>query len=217
MNRLTLWIAIIVAAGFLPIAPTACSLPVSETKPVYYYTIEYAPEPLDIEKRLDYVVRVNRFTATPPYNSQRIIYGDRGLHRNAYASFKWISEPGTLLAFALARDLQQTEAFRAVLAPGTGTPPTHTLQGWVEEFLEEDFTDPAQASVRVSIALIDARRPDPVQRILFQKSYQAKAPCRQKNPAALAEAMSQAVKTLSKQVAQDIYTHLATQDLSVMP
>lgn len=187
----------------------ACALPKSKAKPVYYYTLDKSTTSIHAEA-LPYVLRIDRFTAEPPFDTQRMIYGDKGLHRNAYANFKWIAEPGEMLAYVLVRDLQQAKLFRAILPPKADSPPTHTLQGWVEEFIEEDYGTPAQAAVSISINLIDARQPDPVKRILFQKRYYAKAPCSKKTPAAFSEAMSEAIRQMFDQLIPDIYNHLAT-------
>lgn len=216
MKRLTLKITMTVAM-LLALLPAACSLPQSKARPVYYYTIDYSPAPVQQDRQFDGVIRVNRFTASPPFNSQRIFYGDKGLHRNAYASFKWVAEPGELLAYTLTRDLQQSALFKAVVAPSSATSPTHEVHGWVEEFIEEDYDTPAQASVRASIILIDARQPDPVDRILLQKRYQAKAPCNRKTPDALSRAMSQAVREMFSQVTMDIYSRLAGDGLTGTP
>lgn len=194
----------------LPLLLAACSLPQASPKPVYYYTLANTPLNLHMDRQLPVVVRVDRFTANPQYNTQQIIYGDKGLHRNAYANFKWIALPGELLAYALARDLQQCGGFQAVLTPNAPSPPTHTINGYVEEFLEEDYTLPAQASLRLSISLIDTRQPDAVKRILLQKAYSAKAPCEDKTPAALAVAMTAAAAQINAQIIQDIHQRLAT-------
>jgi ABC-type uncharacterized transport system auxiliary subunit len=192
----------------IALTASACMRTPSGSKPMYYYTLEYAPRPERFPRPLPCVLRVERFTATPPFNTQRIIYADKGLHRNAYAYFQWIAPPGELLAFALSRDLRQTQGFQAVWTPDGASPATHIVTGWVEEFIEEDFSQPAQASLRLSIALIDARQSDPVQRILFQKTYSAKAACDDRTPAALSVAMSTATAQISAAIAEDIYRNL---------
>jgi len=183
----------------------SCSLPKSKSNPVYYYTLENNPLDLSLGEQLPFVVRVERFTASPPFNTQRIVYGDKGLHRNYYANFKWIADPGDLLSYNLCRDIQQSNGFKAALCPGTSSQATHTIYGWVEEFLEEDYHNPAQASVRVNISLIDAREGDPIQRILLQKSYSGKAPCDEKTPDALSRAMSIAAAKMNAEIIQDLY------------
>ncbi len=178
-------------------------------KPTYYYTLDY-PSPAPMEKsKLPQVLRVDRFAATPPFHTQRIIYADKGLHRNAYAHFQWIAAPGEMLAFFLGRDLRNSEAFKAVLPPDAAVLPSHTVKGWVETFLEEDFTSHGQAALKLSITLMDARETDVSRRVIFQKSYAAKRECTAKTPAALAEAMSEAAAQISAQMVHDIYDALA--------
>ncbi|MDA8142342.1 MAG: ABC-type transport auxiliary lipoprotein family protein [Desulfobacteraceae bacterium] len=188
---------------------TACSIPKTKPQPVYYYTLDNKPLELSFPNRVPAVVRVERFAAGPPYDSQQIIYGDKGLYRNAYANFKWIALPGELLAYDLARDMQQCGGFQAVLTPQASSPPTHAINGFVEQFLEEDFSEPAQAALKVGITLIDTREPDPIKRILLQKNYSFKSPCEEKTPAALAQAMSAAAAKLNAQIIQDIHRCLS--------
>ena len=177
-------------------------------QPTYYYTLDY-PSPAAPEfQKLPYVLRVDRFAATPPFDTQRIIYADKGLHRNAYAHFQWIAAPGEMLAFFLGRDLRSSDAFIAVLPPDATALTSHTIKGWVETFLEEDYATTGQAALRLNITLIDARETDVSRRILFQKAYSAKTDCAAKTPAALAEAMSQAAAQVSARMVQDIYDAL---------
>jgi ABC-type uncharacterized transport system auxiliary subunit len=184
---------------------TACMGPSAGVGPTYYYTVDYPPPDGVMDRPLPHVLRVARFTATPPFNTQRIIYADKGLHRNAYASSQWIATPAEMIAHHLARDFQATRSFRAVVAPDTTLPSTHIVNGWVEEFMEEGFVHPEQASLRLTITLIDAMQSDPAERVLFQKSYSAKAPLAESTPAALAEAMSEAAARLAAEIVSDIY------------
>jgi ABC-type uncharacterized transport system auxiliary subunit len=195
--------------AFAALLLAACAVPKSKPQPVYYYTLDNKPIELSMPQRLPVVVRVERFTASPLFDTQQIIYGDKGLHRNTYANFKWIALPAELMAYALARDMQQCGGFQAVLTPHAPAPPTHAINGFVEEFLEEDFSQPAQAALRMDITLIDVREPDPVKRIVFQKNYSTKTPCESQTPAALAQAMSVAAIQLNTEIIQDIYRHLA--------
>lgn len=186
----------------------ACAGPSAAVGPTYYYTVDYPPPDAVMDRRLPHVLRVARFTATPPFNTQRIIYADKGLHRNAYASSQWIATPAEMTAHQLARDFQSIQAFKAVVSPDTTLPSTHIISGWVEEFIEEGFVRPAQASLRLSITLVDAMQSDPGKRVLFQKSYSAKEPMTEQTPAALAVAMSEATARLAAEIVRDIYSAL---------
>ncbi len=187
----------------------ACIGPKSTAKPVYYYTLDDKTIPLTYDTPLPHVLRVDRFIASPPFDSQGIVYADKGLHRNTYTHFKWIALPGEMMAYILARDLKRSGAVRAVVPPDAGTLSTHTIQGWIETFLEEDFSEPSQAALSISIALIDNRREDPVERIVFQKSYRAKALCESSTPAALSKAMSAAVASVNEQIIKDVHGYLS--------
>ncbi len=209
MHRIRSAVILALSSLFIIFTAGACVGPKSASKPVYYYTLDDKPLPITFDTPLRHVVRVDRFTASPPFDGRGIVYADKGLHRNTYTHFKWIAVPGELMAFALARDLKQSGAVRAVLPPDATTPPTHSIQGWIETFLEEDFSEPAQAALRISIALIDVRQADPVERILFQKSYSAKAPCESRTPAALSTAMTTAVATVNEQIIKDVYGYLS--------
>ena len=106
---------------------SACMHSATTSNPVYYYTLDYATPAGSFSRRLPDVLRVDHFSASPPFNTQRIIYADKGLHRNAYAHHRWIAPPAELLSYLLARDLQDSNAFQAVLAPDNSLPATHII------------------------------------------------------------------------------------------
>ncbi|MCJ8501967.1 ABC-type transport auxiliary lipoprotein family protein [Desulfatitalea alkaliphila] len=173
-------------------------------RPMYYYTLDYPPPITQAATPLPYALRIERFSAAPPFDTQRIIYADKDLHRNAYASSRWVAPPGDMLAYLLARDLQRANALQAVIAPDDVMTPTHVVKGWVEEFLEEGTTAPAQAAIRVNITLLDADQSDPVARVLHQGTYHARAPLAERNPAALSRAMSLAASQVMIQIRDDV-------------
>jgi hypothetical protein len=79
----------------------------------------------------------------------------------------------------------------------------------VDEFLESDSENGWQAVLALSISLMAPDEPDVTQKIIFQKTYRFSKPCRQKNPGALAEAMSLAMSEASAKIINDVYEHLA--------
>jgi ABC-type uncharacterized transport system auxiliary subunit len=154
------------------------------------------------------VLRVDRFSAAPPFNSPAIVYADKGLHRNAYASHQWIAPPGEVLAFVLARDLRHSGGFQGVLPPDATTYATHVVNGWLEECLEVDRPEGWTAVLSLHITVSAAREPDLSRRVLLQKSYRTTSPTTEKTPAALAEAMSRAAAQASSAIVEDIYRKL---------
>lgn len=179
-------------------------------QPIYYYTLEYPSPSQQFASVLPCTVRVERFSVSPPYNSQRIIYSHDGLQRNAYAYQQWVASPGELLPYFLARDLDRTSGFHAVMPPGAALSATHSLYGWIEEFVEQDAASGWQASAIINMTLIANQGYDPTRKILLQKRYAATSVCQDKTPQSFAEAMSSAVADISKTVGKDIYDRLAT-------
>jgi cholesterol transport system auxiliary component len=194
----------------LPLLCAACIGNSRPPQPIYYYTLSYESSAVPLAPQLPCALRVERFSASPPFNSQRIIYAHGGLQRNAYAYHQWIAAPGELLSFIFARDLRQCGGFRAVLTPDAALSATHSLYGWVEEFIEDDEAAQCQAAATLHITLISNRDHDPTHRILLQKRYHATAPCTAKTPEALAGAMSQTVEKISQAVIKDVYNRLST-------
>lgn len=189
---------------------TACLGNTKPPQPIYYYTLDYPLPPLQFAQVLPCTLRVERFSVSPPFNSQRIIYSHNGLQRNFYAYQQWIASPGELLPYFLARDLDHTNGLRAVMTPDAALSATHSLYGWVEEFVEKDAASAWQASAIVHITLISNLHHDPTRKILLQKRYSAASTCRDKTPEALAEAMSRAVADISQAVTKDVYDRLST-------
>lgn len=194
----------------MAITLSACLGSSRPPKPIYYYTLDYETPVAQLPHHLPCILRVERFSVSPPFNSQRIIYAHNGLQRNAYAYHQWIVAPGELLPYFLARDLRRTNGFRAVLTPDAAISATHSLHGWVEEFMEQDASPRWQAAAVINVTLISNLDPDPTRKILLQKRYRATAPCRAKTPEALAEAMSSAVAEIAKTIVKDIHDRLTT-------
>ncbi len=188
---------------------SACMGNALPPKPIHYYTLNPVEDRPQFDTVLPCILRVERFSVSPPFDSQRIYYADSKSHRNAYASHQWVAPPGLMLPFLLARDLRQSNGFRAVWTPDAAPAATHSVHGWVEEFIEEDDTPQWQASAVIHLTLISNLDPDPISKVMLQKVYRATAPCRKKSPSALAEAMSLAVGRIHTAAMKDIHRRLA--------
>jgi ABC-type uncharacterized transport system auxiliary subunit len=196
----------------IAITLSACISGSKPSNPIYYYTLDYETPSVQMANHLPFTLRVERFSVSPPFNSQRIIYAHDGLQRNAYAYHQWIVAPGELLPYFLARDLRQTNGFRAVLTPDASLSATHSLHGWVEQLIEKDDSPHWQAAAIIHITLISNLDKDPTRKILLQKRYSATAPCKTKTPEALAEAMSSAVAEISQAITKDVHDRLSAAD-----
>ncbi len=194
----------------LILALSACMPRSTAPRATYFFTLDYPPPSLLLTQQLPVVLRVERFAVSPPFQTQRIVYGGEGHRRNTYAYHQWIAAPGELLPYFLVRDLRDTNGFKAVLTPGASLSATHSLYGWVEEFMERDGASNATAEVTLHISLIDDLIADPVAKIMLQKRYHASVVCRAKTPAALAQSMSKAMAEISSEIARDVHRRLSS-------
>jgi cholesterol transport system auxiliary component len=187
---------------------TACLNLKQPRNKIDYYSLEYDPPRISDHQLVSHVIKVAQFSVSPIYNTRKIIYRDEAYKRTAYGYHKWQANPAELVTYFLARDMQQSGLFKAVVTHNNRFPHTYVLGGNVDEFLESDLADGWQADLSLNIILISEHETDACKKIVFQKSYHIRKPCRQKNPQALAEAMSAAMSEASAQIISDIYNRL---------
>jgi ABC-type uncharacterized transport system auxiliary subunit len=188
-----------------------CGACVSLKQPVNrieYYTLEYPPPQMETLNPLPHVIRMDRFTVAPPYNTSQIIYRDRSFKRNAYVYYRWQPNPGAIVTTLLNRDIKNSGLFKAVLDPGSRFSSSYMIEGTVDEFFEWDTQNAWKAILTVSIILTEKNKNDIKNRILFQKTYRKAEICQQKKPKAVAEAMSQALSKISEEMIKDVYDGL---------
>jgi cholesterol transport system auxiliary component len=180
---------------------------------INYYTLDYTPVEINDRVTLPHVLRVERFTVSPLYNSSSIIYQENRYKRDAYHYHKWRANPGDLVTYFLARDLKASALFKGVFSMDSRFASTHEIEGVVDEFFEWDEKGEAwKAVLSVSITLLTESEPDISKKIVFQKQYKEMQACEQKNPKAVAEAMSIAMSRVSIAVINDVYSHLSNMD-----
>ena len=173
-----------------------------------FYTLEYDSPLKNGVEALPYSIGLERFSVAPVYNSNLIIYRDGSFRRASYTYHKWRANPGDLITYFLARDMKTSGFFKAVLPQDSGIQATHTLEGSVEEFFELDTAETWSAVLTLSITLMVEDEPDISKRILYQKTYGAVKGCKQRDPQALAEAMSHAMAEVSEQIIRDARNRL---------
>jgi cholesterol transport system auxiliary component len=174
-----------------------------------YYSLEYELNKFDELKPTPFVLRIERFSVSPLYNSSNIIYKTKQFKLDAYNYHKWRANPGDMVTFFLSRDLKNSSLFKAIFEHGSRFSSSHVISGSVDEFFEEDEQYSWKAVLAVSITLIKENEADISKRILFQKSYSANKKCTQKNPRAIANAMSSAMASISEKIITDVYKSLA--------
>ena len=174
-----------------------------------YYSLEYDPPRMRGFQPVAEVIKVEQFSVAPIYNTHKIIYRDKSYHRAAYTYHKWRANPAESVTYFLARDMQQSKLFKAVLTRSSKIPYAYVLEASVDEFLEFDTASGCQAVLALSIVLMAQHEPDMHKKILFQKTYQMSKPCKQRNPTALTEAMSLAMSAASEKIINDVYENLS--------
>jgi len=192
----------------LPLLFGSCVSLKQPVNKIEYYTLEYPPPQMETLNPLPYVIRMDRFTAAPPYNTTQIIYRDQSFKRNAYVYYRWQTNPGSTVTTLLNRDIKNSGLFTAVIDSGSRFSPSYMIEGTVDEFFEWDAQNAWKAILTVSIILTEKDNIDIKNRILFQKTYRKAEICKQKRPKALAEAMSLALSKISKEMIIDVYNYL---------
>ncbi len=192
----------------LPVLFGSCVSLKQPVNKIEYYTLEYPPPQMETLNPLPYVIRMDRFTAAPPYNTTQIIYRDQSFKRNAYVYYRWQTNPGSTVTTLLNRDIKNSGLFTAVIDSGSRFSPSYMIEGTVDEFFEWDAQNAWKAILTVSIILTEKDNIDIKNRILFQKTYRKAEICKQKRPKALAEAMSLALSKISKEMIIDVYDYL---------
>jgi cholesterol transport system auxiliary component len=188
---------------------TACLDLKQPSNKIEYYSFEYDPPPMVDQQPVSHVVKVALFSVSPIYNTRKIIYRDDAYKRAAYDYHKWQANPAELVTYFLARDMRQSGLFKAVVTGHSRFPHAYVVGGSVDEFLESDTQAGCQADLSLNIILMIEHETDVSKKIIFQKSYHISEPCRQRNPQALAEAMSAAMSEASAQIIHEVYKHLA--------
>lgn len=200
-------ITVLLAAG-IALTLASCSGLSRPSPKIEHYSLEYALPAWEKLSPLPVVLKVNRFSAAPLYDTRQIIYREKPFARDAYVYHRWRSTPADLVTYFLSRDLKFSGLFTGVLPHDSGREGMFELEGSVDEFLESDLDDAWEAVLTFSVSLLEANQPDVSKRILFEKTYHAKKSCEQRNPRALAGAMSQAMADLSARVITDVHDAL---------
>lgn len=185
-----------------------CALFGSSSSKTDYYTLEYDSPKLTGLNALPFIIKIERFYASPLYNSEKISYRKSDFQTDEYNYDRWETNPAQLIAYFLYRDIKQSGFFKGVFSHDTGYAATHSVSGTVDEFYEDDRGKTWEAVLSLDIVLMAENEPDINKRILFQKKYSARKPCARKNPKAVAEAMSKAMSELSGQIITDIHKSL---------
>jgi ABC-type uncharacterized transport system auxiliary subunit len=140
------------AAGWLAAAVLCTSC--GGAHAVHYYTLQMpAPAPVG-DPRTNFVLGVQQFRAAEPLRDDRILYYESPTQLNFYQHHRWDTDPATMLAALVHRELQQTGVFAQVsLAPYLGNV-DYILRGQVVSFSELDYQGGVKARVGLGLTLV---------------------------------------------------------------
>ena len=193
----------------LPSLMSSCATVRQPSLRVQHYTFEYAPPEVTEHPPLPAILKIERFNAAPSYSTEQMIYRDGSFKRETYTYHRWRAYPGDLVSDFLARDMRHSGLFKAVVQERSTIAATHILEGSLDEFFEWNEEEGWKAVLTVTATLITAKEVDMNKRVLFQKTFRALEPMREKTPRGLAEAMSKAVAAVSEEILQTVYERLS--------
>jgi ABC-type uncharacterized transport system auxiliary subunit len=205
--RIQVYVLFVAAAALSVslVSLTGCAGSRPSTPDIRQYALFYEPPALSLP-RLEAILAVAPFSASPEYDGTRIVYQERDFTLGEYAYHRWRAAPSQLATNHLLRDLRAGGLFSGVVPADSMVRPTHLLEGNVDEFLERKGKDGVSAVLEMTVCLSEAKRNGTV---ILQKSYRAAVPAGAKNPRALAEAMSSAMAEVSRRIGEDVHAAIA--------
>jgi ABC-type uncharacterized transport system auxiliary subunit len=172
---------------------------------VQKYLLEYPAPVVQKAAPLGDSLKVEHFAVAQAFNTTAMVYRTSPYKAENYNYSRWRVNPGYLVADYLTRDLRDSRLFKAVLSGDSPSKARFSLEGGVQEIQELDQGEVWQASLALSITLLDTSENEVTKRVLFQKNYQATETMTEKTPAGLAQAISRALAQLSPQIITEVY------------
>ncbi|RPJ01147.1 MAG: hypothetical protein EHM36_13780, partial [Deltaproteobacteria bacterium] len=125
----------------------SCSGLTRPSPKIEHYSLEYALPVQEKLAPLPFVLKLDRFSAAPLYDTRQIVYREKPFARDAYVYHRWRSTPADLVTYFLSRDLKFSGLFAGVLPHDSGQQGMFELEGTVDEFLEADLDNAWEAVV----------------------------------------------------------------------
>jgi ABC-type uncharacterized transport system auxiliary subunit len=172
---------------------------------VKQFILEYPAPVVGGKTRLPVALKVDLFSVAQAFNVNAMVYQPRPFQSQVYNYSSWRANPGYLVTDFLLRDLRESGLFKAVFGPASTGDHRFRLEGGVTEFQEVDAADGWQASLALTVTLLDTRQEELPQRVVFQKNYRAQAPMPEKTPQGLARGMSAAMEQVSAHIINDTW------------
>lgn len=168
-----------------------------------FYTLEYPP-PVFSGSGSGEILKFDRFFSARSYDSTAMVYKPAALKVVAYNYHKWRTSPGDMITDYLLRDFRQSGLFRAVFSYRQPELARFVLGGGVEEFVEAKDTNGWNAILALHVTLLDLKRPDMTEKVMFQKRYRVVQPIEGESPEYFATGMSAALAQISADIIKDV-------------
>lgn len=147
-----------VTALLLAAALAGCTvLPEPRVENLSVYVL--AAEPLRDAGRpqRDVVVEVALPRAWPGFDTPQIVYVRQPYELDRFATSRWADAPAKMLGPLLARALEQTGSFRAVVQPPSAAPADFRVDTELVRLQQNFATQPSRAEITLRVQLTDLR------------------------------------------------------------
>lgn len=176
---------------------------------VEFYTLEYDPPNILEAAPLPFIIKIEPFSTSPVYDSNKISYKEQKFKASEYAYHKWRAVPGELASTFLARDFAHSALFHAIVAAEIVPVYSHLITGHVEEFYRLSKNGSCSAVLSITVTLSSLRYQNMQDAILLQKRYAYQENCPEQTPQGFVEAMSRAMQQLSGSIIDEVYRKLS--------
>ena len=170
------------------------------------YLLSYSAPSWDKLEKLNTSVKFNRFSIAAAYNSANMIFSKDSYSLDTFNYSRWAVNPADMIADSLLRDLRGSALFQAVFSRHETDEGRFLISGGIEEFYLRMEKGDKTAVISISVSLKDTREKETGKSIMFQKKYVREEPLQESSPRGYCQAASQAMRIISEQITNDIYT-----------
>ena len=174
------------------------------------YLLSYSAPSWDKPEKLNTSIKFNKFSIAAAYNSINMIFRNDSYNLDAFNYSRWAVNPTDMIADSLLRDMRESGFFRAVFSRHETDDGRFLVSGGIEEFYLRMEKSTKTAVISIAISLKDTREKETGKSIMFQKKYTREEPLQESSPRGYCQAASQAMRIISQQIINDVYTAVKT-------
>jgi len=168
---------------------------------IHYYMIDYAVES-EKEKAPTYqgILGIERFSADPLYDSDRIVYRDSAYEVKFYHYHRWVTLPKDIVTEKAIEQFRDSHLFEEVVQFPRFSNIDYLLRGTIKSFEEWDEQNEWLAHVKLHLELVNREDGS----LIWQGIVAKKTKVAEKKPVELVHAISQSLQSCIKQAIQQI-------------